>query len=89
LNIPDTTNNSQYGIGKTLAMSAEIKSRKTQGTEAFTTEGTEAFKVKGTEAFEEEGTDALQGKVNSTTRADQVQVGSFEQFLQKLMRLKV
>lgn len=52
-------------------------------------EGTEAFSTEGTEAFEEEGTDVFLGKVKSKTRADQGQDGSFEQFLQKLIRLKV
>jgi len=82
VNIPDTINNTQYGIGKTLAMSKdEVEEDASEGIAAFTTEGTEAFKVKGTEVIEEEGTDAFQEKVKSTTRADKGQVERFEQFL--------
>jgi len=60
-----------------------------EGIEAFTTKGTEAFTVKGNEAFAEEGIGSFLGKMNSTAQANQGLGGSFEQFLQKLIRLKV
>jgi len=44
-------------------------------------------KTNGTEAFVKEGTDALQRKVQSTTQADEGQEGSFECFLQNLMKI--
>jgi len=92
MNQLDAANNTRYGIGKTLTMSRdEVKEdpSEDEGTEYFTTEGTEAFKVNGIEAFEEEGTDAFIRTAKSTARADQGQGGSFQKFLQKLMRLKV
>jgi len=84
LNQPDAANNTRYGIGKALTMNKdEVEEDPSEE------EGIEVFEVKGTGALEEDGIDALLEKVNSTALSYQGQGGNFEQFLQKLMRLKV
>lgn len=92
VNQPIIANNTCFGRGKTLTMNkdeVEEDPSEDKGTEAFATEGTEAFEFKGTEAFEEDGIDALQRKVQSIAKLDQGQEGSFEHFLQKLMKIKI
>jgi hypothetical protein len=92
VNQPITANNTRFGRGKTLTMNrdeVEDDPSEDKGIEAFATEGTEAFKFKGTEAFEEDGIDALRRKVQSPAKVDQGQEGSFEHFLQKLMKIKI
>jgi len=83
VNQPYTTNNTRFGLRKTLTMNKEDVEE-----DPSEDEGTETFEDRGTKAFVEEGTDALQGKVQSTTQADQGREGSFECFLQKLMKIK-
>lgn len=50
VNQPGATNNTRYGIGKTLTMNrdeVEEDLSEDEGTEAFSTEDTEAFEDKG------------------------------------------
>jgi len=63
VNQSNTTNNTRFGLGKTLTMNrdeVEEDPSEDEGNESFATDGTEAFEVKDTEAFEEESIDALQ-----------------------------
>jgi hypothetical protein len=79
-----SANNTQSGIGKTLAMNkneVEEDPSEDEGTEAFATKGTKAFEDKGTEALLEKGTNALQRKVQSAAQANPGREGCFKRFL--------
>jgi len=87
----NTTNHTRYGLRKTLSINkdeVEEDPIEDEGTETFSTEGTEAFEDNGNEAFVEESTDALERKVKSAARADQGLEGSFERFVQELVKIK-
>jgi len=83
VNHPNTINNTHFRLGKTLIMNRDEVEK-----DPSEDKGIEAFATEGTEAFVEEGIDALHKKVQSAAREDQGVEGSFESFLQKLMKVK-